>query len=144
MSDRDRDRYALSRIDLPGSRTHGWQVRLSRGGRRWSKCFSDARYGGDEAAFSAAKEFRDQLIAELPQPERAGAEGKMTRRNISGVVGVSRIIVRTRMTRYVFWQATWSPEPGVRKRVKFSVRRYGEERAFELACEARREAKREN
>jgi len=78
----------------------------------------------------------------LPDRERGGTTGKFTRRNISGVVGVSRIIIRTAMARYEFWQVTWSPDPGVRRRVKFSTRRYGEVRAFELACAARREAER--
>lgn len=120
--------------------THGWQVRLCRGGKRLSKFFSDRRCGGPDAALQAAITFRDQLLKRLPQPQRAGAAGKLTRRNVSGVVGVSRIVVRSGSASYEFWQATWSPSPGVRKRVKFSIRRYGDERAFELACEARREA----
>ncbi len=135
------DRYAISRIDLPASGTHGWQVRLARGGRRFTKFFSDARYAGPASALEAAKAYRDRLIERLPEPERSGAAGKLTRRNVSGVVGVSRIVVRMASgARYEFWQATWSSEPGVRKRVKFSIARYGEEQAFELACEARREA----
>lgn len=132
--------YAISRIDLPAMGTRGWQVRLRRGERRFSKFFSDRLHGGADLALLAARCFRDELVAQLPAPERAGAAGKMTRRNVSGVVGVSRIVVRTRTASYEFWQATWSPERGVRKRVKFSIRRYGEERAFELACEVRRDA----
>ena len=138
----DDDRYAISRIDLPESGTYGWQVRISRGGRRFSKFFSDVRCGGVESGFEEARRFRDELIRRLPAPTRAGAEGKLTRRNVSGVVGVSRIIVRTKLKFYTFWQATWSTSPGVRRRVKFSVSRYGEEQAFELACEARRDGER--
>ena len=78
----------------------------------------------------------------LPDRERSGAAGQLTRSNISGVVGVSRIIVRTAMARYESWQATGSPNAGVRRRVKFSIRRYGEVHAFELACAARRETER--
>jgi len=66
----------------------------------------------------------------------------LTRRNVSGVVGVSRIIIKSGTSRYEFWQATWSSGPGVRRRMKFSVRRYGEERAFELACGARKRGER--
>ncbi len=135
--------YAISRIELPGIGTIGWQVRLSRVGRRYSKFFSDRVHGGTQLAFEVAVQYRDELIARLPDPERAGAAGKMTRRNVSGVVGVSRIIVRTRKAQYEFWQATWSPEPGVRKRVKYSIRRYGQEKAFELACIARREGEKD-
>ncbi len=129
--------FAISRIDLPTIGTRGWQVRLSRGGRRLTKFFSDRVYGGAEEALRAARVFRDELIDRLPAPQRGGAYGKLTRRNVSGVVGVSRIVVRTDTRCYEFWQATWSPRPGVRKRVKFSIRRYGEGRAFELACAAR-------
>jgi hypothetical protein len=53
------------------------------------------------------------------------------------VVGVSRVtVVASNGMEYQFWQATWS-EPGKRRCVKFSVKRYGEEGAFELAVEAR-------
>ena len=134
------DFYAISRIDLSEMRSHGWQVRLSRRGRKYSRFFSDRKYGGREVALGMARNFRDELVARLPVRERSGAAGKLTRRNISGVVGVSRIVVRTTAATYEFWQATWSPLPGVRRRVKFSIRRYGEDRAFELACAARREA----
>ena len=134
------DFYAISRIDLSAMRSHGWQVRLTRRGRKYSRFFSDGKYGGREVALRTARDFRDELLARLPDREKSGAAGKMTRRNISGVVGVSRIVVRTAGAEYEFWQATWSPDPGLRRRVKFSIRRYGENRAFQLACAARREA----
>ena len=138
------DLYGISRIDLPTSGTFGWQVRLARRGRRFSKFFSDARYGGRRGALGVAREFRDTLVAEFPKDERPSAHDKLTRRNVSGVVGVSRIVVRTAEAEYTFWQATWSPRRGVRRRVKFSIRRYGDSRAFELACEARRRGLRED
>ena len=134
------DFYAISRIDLSAMRSHGWQVRLTRRGRKYSRFFSDRKYGGREVALRTARDFRDELLARLSDREKSGAAGKMTRRNISGVVGVSRIVVRTAGAKYEFWQATWSPDPGLRRRVKFSIRRYGENRAFQLACAARREA----
>ena len=138
----DMDSYAISRIDLPVMRSHGWQVRLRRQGRQFSKFFSDGKYGGTGRALRIARAYRDELLAKLPEPERAGAEGKLTRRNVSGVVGVSRIVIKSGTSRYEFWQATWSSGPGVRKRMKFSVRRYGEKRAFELACVARKRGER--
>lgn len=136
------DSYAISRIDLPAMRSHGWQVRLSRRGRRFSKFFSDGKHGGSESALRIARAFRDDLLSKLPTPEYAGARGKLTRRNVSGVVGVSRIVISSGMSRYEFWQATWSSSPRIRKRMKFSIRRYGEQRAFELACVARKKGER--
>ena len=132
------DTYAISRIDLPLMKTHGWQVRLRRQGKLFSKFFSDSKNGGYESAFLLAKDYRNELIKKLPDPVRSGAEGKLTRRNVSGVVGVSRIVIKSGNRKYEFWQATWSSGGGVRKRVKFSVKRYGEARAFELACVARK------
>ena len=136
------DTYAISRIDLPLMKTHGWQVRLRRQGKLFSKFFSDGKHGGVEEALTIARAYRNELIKSLPDPVRAGAEGKMTRRNVSGVVGVSRIVIKSGLRRYEFWQATWSCDSGVRKRMKFSVRRYGEDRAFELACVARKNGER--
>ena len=132
------DFYAISRIDLSAMRSHGWQVRLTRRGRRYSRFFSDRKHGGREVALQMAQNFRDELLARLPDRQKGGATGKMTRRNISGVVGVSRIVVRTPEAKYEFWQATWSLDTGLRRRAKFSIRRYGEDRAFQLACAARR------
>ena len=136
------DTYAISRINLPLMKTHGWQVRLRRQGKLFSKFFSDRKHGGEEEALTIARAYRNELIKSLPEPVRAGAEGKMTRRNVSGVVGVSRIVIKSGLRRYEFWQATWSCDSGIRKRMKFSVRRYGEDRAFELACVARKNGER--
>ena len=88
------DTYAISRIDLPLMKTHGWQVRLRRQGKLFSKFFSDRKHGGVDSAFLIARSYRNELIKKLPDPVRAGAEGKLTRRNVSGVVGVSRIVIK--------------------------------------------------
>ena len=97
------DCYAISRIDLPEMRSHGWPVRLSRRGMKYSRFFFDRKYGGCDVALGIARKFCDELVTSLPDRERGGTTGKFTRRNISGVVGVSRIIVRTAMARYEFW-----------------------------------------
>jgi hypothetical protein len=61
--------------------------------------------------------------------------------NRSGMVGVTRVrSLASNGSYYESWQATWSPRPGQRKCVRFSVRRYGDDEAFLLACEARRKA----
>jgi hypothetical protein len=36
--------------------------------------------------------------------------------------------------------ATWSPVPGKTKQKKFSINKYGEEKAFNMAVQARMEA----
>ena len=57
--------YAIARIDLPGQRTHGWQVRLQRRGIKYGKFFSDSSYGDSSIALVSALDFRDQLVSEL-------------------------------------------------------------------------------
>lgn len=134
--------YAIARIDLPDQRTHGWQVRLQRRSIKYAKFFSDSSYGSSQTSLSQAQNWRDQLISEL-DAEAKNLARICTRsaRNSSGVVGVSKIIVNAANgTTYHFWQATWSPEPGKRCCVKFSIKRYGDHRAFELAVQARTEA----
>ena len=134
--------YAIARIDLPDQRTHGWQVRLQRRGIKYAKFFSDSSYNNPHQALAHAQAYRDQLIAELEEQAKNQARiCTRSTRNSSGVVGVSKIsVTAANGATYHFWQATWSPEPGKRCCVKFSIRRYGENEAFELAVQARMEA----
>ena len=134
--------YAIARIDLPDQRTHGWQVRLQRRGIKYGKFFSDSSYGDPRIALANARVFRDQLISELEtQAKNQARICTRSTRNSSGVVGVSKIsISAANGATYHFWQATWSPQPGKRCCVKFSIKRYGESEAFELAVQARTEA----
>jgi len=130
------DNYALARIDLPGASTHGWQVRLQRRGVKYAKFFGDRVYGGPTRSLFVARKWRDQLLRELEESEQARICARSPR-NRSGVVGVSKVTVTTNGSSYEFWQATWSPSPGRRRCVKFSIRRYGDREAFRLAVIAR-------
>lgn len=131
--------YAIARIDLPSAGTHGWQVRLQRRGIKYAKFFADAPLGGKKQSLDSARSWRDELLKRVEAEDRARICQRSTR-NSSGVVGVSKVSVVTNGVRYTFWQATWSPEPGKRRCVKFSIKRYGETQAFELAVRARTEA----
>lgn len=131
-----RPNYALARIDLPSSSTHGWQVRLQRSGVKYAKYFGDRVYGNSESAFAAARDWREDLLAEIEAVDTARVCTR-SRRNRSGVVGVSKVSVITNGAEYQFWQATWSPAGRVRRCVKFSTMRYGEREAFRLAVAAR-------
>jgi len=134
------DTYAIARIDLPRASTHGWQVRLQRRGRKYGKYFADRQFGGARGAYEAARAWRDELVREVGCGQRAARVCVRSSRNRSGVVGVSKVAVTgPNGERYFFWQATWCPEPGERRCVKFSVRRHGERRAFRMAVEARRQ-----
>jgi hypothetical protein len=134
--------YAIARIDLPDQRTHGWQVRLQRRGVKYAKFFSDSAYGNPCTALENACRFRDQLVNKLEELAKNQARiCNLSARNSSGVVGVSKISINSANgATYHFWQATWSPQPGKRCCVKFSIQRYGENQAFKLAVQARTEA----
>ena len=130
--------YAIARIDLRDAGKHGWQVRLQRRGVKYAKYFSDSLHGGEEGALAVATEWRDRLLSRLETGESVRI-CRRSARNRSGVVGVSKVtVVSPAGVEYQFWQATWTPESGRRQCVKFSVRRYGDEQAFEMAVEARR------
>ena len=73
--------------------TRGFQVHFSRGGRLWTKFFSDALLGGKEKARRAARAYRDKMARKLPDPQnsspiREGATGYSlrTRKNRNGSV----------------------------------------------------------
>lgn len=131
------DNFAITRMERAESSTFGWQVRLQRRGTRYAKYFADRRYGGSEGSLKAAKAWRDDLLKTFSEDERARVCSKSSR-NSSGVVGVSKVtIAGSNGVVYYFWQATWSPAPGQRRSIRYSVKKYGEEEAFRLAVEAR-------
>lgn len=127
--------YAIARIDLPDAGTYGWQVRIQRRGIKYGKFFADRIHGSSEQSLLEARDWRDTLLEELTGRARIC---ERSTRNSSGVVGVSKImVISANGTTYHFWQATWSPTPGQRRCVKFSIKRYGDHEAFQLAVEAR-------
>ena len=136
MATRNRT-YAIARIDLPGAGTHGWQVRMQRRGVKYAKYFADRVFGGESESFEEARRWRDRLLRQLEREETVRICSRSAR-NSSGVVGVSKVtVVAANGLEYEFWQATWTPERGKRRCVKFSVKRYGPQMAFDLAVEAR-------
>jgi len=132
--------YGLIRLDQPRTGTYGWQVRLQRGGVKYARYFADRGCGGPEGSLAKACAWRDELLAGFAELERARI-CRSSQRNSSGVIGVSRITVQVANgAEYHFWQASWSPEPGRRRCIRFSVKRHGDKVAFRLAVEARQQA----
>lgn len=136
-SRKDNPSYGISRVDIPGKKTHGWQVRLQRQGWRYQKFFADGLHDGKENAFKAAQVMRDELVESLEGESRRERAERKTTRNSSGIVGVCRTHAVKGGKRYPCWQASWSPEPGKRKCVKFFVSVHGEKEAKKLAIAAR-------
>ena len=118
----------------------GWQTRLQRRGVKYAKYFADGRHGGRDIALEAARLWRDLLLKKFIDDELARVCAPSTR-NSSGVVGVSKVkVVASNGHVYHFWQATWSPSPGHRRGIRFSVKKYGDEKAFRLAVQSRNAA----
>ena len=137
--------YGISRVDNAASRTHGWLVTIQRRGVIYRKHFSDGVYGGKTKSFATAKAYRDEVVASHPPLSMQEYSNIIKRNNRSGVVGVCRYCASE--TRDLpedkqrwFWVASWPMPDGRRKRVKFSIKKYGEEAAFEMALKARNDA----
>jgi hypothetical protein len=135
----------ISRIDS-GS-THGWFVRGYRNGRTYSKLFSDRKCGSKTKAQKLAKAYRDELYTELeaiPKRPRQRRIVVSDSRNTTGELGVSRTTKVTQAgTKHECYSVSWRPEPGVQKCTSFSIKKYGEKKAFKLAVEHRRKMMRE-
>lgn len=125
-------------IRIDSDSTHGWQVRVYRHGKTYSRLFSDRKHGGRADAFEAARRHRERLaeaVAELPD---AGPRRRLVAHGERGVVGVSRAHKRDRRgVRHEVYAVSWNPEPGVARGTSFSIKRYGEEDAFRRACQLR-------
>lgn len=132
-----RENYGIARIELAAVGTYGWQVRMQRRGEKVSRFFADRSYGTAADALHAARCWRDEQLDKWQQSETPRT-CVTSARNASGVVGVSRVVVRAgNGAAYFFWQASWCPAPGQRQCVKFSIKKHGDEIAYRLAIEAR-------
>lgn len=142
---RKNPRRNISRIELlsaQGHRLSGWEVRIQRQGKKYCKFFSDNQWNGNRGALNAAKKYRDELESQLrPYTTKKLAETPSVR-NTSGIVGVRRtwqtIVNKDYEFTYEFWVAQWIDGLGRRKTRSYSIAKYGEEGAFQLALAARR------
>ena len=134
-------------IRIDSDSTHGWQVRVYRHGKTYSRLFSDRKYGDRDQAFEAAVAYRKELEQEVAQLPEVPARRRLIRRNrnnTSGVVGVSRTYKQDRRgIRHEVYAVSWNPEPGVARGTSFSIKRYGEDTAFRMACKLRWEKMKE-
>jgi hypothetical protein len=127
----------ISRIDQTEKHNHGYYVRLTRNGKTQSKFFADKAAGGKRAARRAAKEYEAELLEQASSLKKMPP--KPSARNTSGKVGVSRTSYANSTHASDYWQAAWVDNEGKRRNAKYSVNKYGEEKAKRLAIKARRE-----
>jgi hypothetical protein len=133
--------HHILRLDIEAKRVHGWQVMAVRNKINKSKRFSDAEYGGRDEALQAAIRYRDELLAKTDHlAHQLWIRSAVRRNNKSGIPGVGRceqIYKRSPNARYASWYAKWFDEHGKGHARWFSVSRYGEQEAKQLAIAER-------
>ncbi|MDF1753208.1 MAG: AP2 domain-containing protein [Verrucomicrobiales bacterium] len=135
-----RPNYGITRIDQVDKKNHGYYVRITHKGQRYQKYFPDKSNGGKAKALRAAKAYRDEILAKLPKDKQDAASRKKRRIKKSGITGVTHVVSKSvKGKNYDYWQAAWVDESNRRKTAKFSIARYGEEKALKMAKKARRE-----
>ncbi|EIM00096.1 contractile injection system protein, VgrG/Pvc8 family [Rhodanobacter sp. 115] len=128
--------YGIYRRDYIPSQA-GWQVRIHRRGRIVVDArFRDKDYGGADAALRAAQAHRDLAIRRHTPMQLRERNQILRRNNTTGVPGVTRVLDKGKYD--LFCAATMLPD-GRRLSRRFSIAKYGECRAFELAVAARQE-----
>src|SRR5690606_22685326 len=134
-----RPNYGITRIDQPEKKNHGFYVRITHRGKGSQKYFPDKSLGGKPKALKAAKAYRDALLQKMPKYKQEAAAKKKRRIKQSGIVGVTHVVSKSsKGTVYEYWQAAWLDKEGRRRTAKFSISRYGDEKAMAMASKARR------
>ena len=131
-----RHSQGIYRVDSPKNGTYAWIVVLTRNRESFRKHFTDGVHGGREQALAAAIGYRDEIVARFAPLKRSEYVSVLRKNNTSGFPGVR--LNRDAESQPLYWAASWVPQAGAKaKVVKFSVAKYGFERARELAVRAR-------
>jgi hypothetical protein len=123
----------ISRLNYETS-SNGWLVRYTRDGVTFNKLFSDGTYGSPEQSRAAAQEYYDELRTSFPPPTYE--EFLALNKPKSGIHGVRRATVSNKGFLYDVWTAQWTLNGKSYLRT-FSINKYGEEIAKELAIKSR-------
>jgi hypothetical protein len=133
--------HHIERHDMEVDGINDWQVAVMRNSITISKRFSDGKYGGRGGALQAAIRYRDELLAQTDLfAHQMWLRSVIRRNNTSGIPGVTRCEQRDKRSpnsRYVFWAARWTDEFGIGRLRSFSVLRFGEQEAKQLAIAER-------
>jgi hypothetical protein len=138
----------VSRIDSPQKKMHGWYVRVRLNNVTKSKFVPDRLYGGKEAALERAVEFRNEFEREMGKPRTDWVVVGSNPRNAEGVAGVRRAVKKYKgkdgkVYLNEVYEVSWNAGREKKGRTSVSIRKYGEARAFRMACAIRREKERE-
>jgi hypothetical protein len=133
--------YAISRIDQPSKKNHGYYVRITHRSKGIAKYFPDKKSGGKTKALKLAREYRDAQLKKMPRYKQEAAARKRRTIPQSGSTGVTHVVSKAAVGKsYEYWQAAWQDSKGKRCTAKFSISRYGTKKALTMAKAARRDA----
>ena len=136
-----RPNYGISRIEQEEKKNFGWNVRVTNKGKTTHKYFPDKSCGGKNKALKKAREFRDSVLKRMPKAKQEAASRALRKVKKSGVVGVTHVVSNAGGGKvYEYWQAAWEDNSGRRRTAKFSISRYGNKAALELAIKSRKDA----
>jgi len=128
----------VTRFDIDERNTHGFMVRISRCGTKYQRFFSDSKHGGKRKALAAAVACYRDWTESLPAP--LSTRDRLTDRNQTGRVGVYMAVSQDKNgAEYQAYCATWTDGNKRRRKINFSINRYGKKKAWELACLARQQ-----
>lgn len=134
----------IRRIDNERTRTHSWHVAIRSRNQAVTRHFSDSVHGGKRKALQAAIAFRDEMLAQLRDADYSKWLRRKRGNNTSGIVGVARYVnvsqTQEHPQEYPYWQAFWRDRDGKRHTRTFSVLKYGERGARQMAIKARQTA----
>lgn len=129
----------LYEVNYPEQSQVGYLVKGLRRGRRFHELFNISRYASKGECFKAAAS-RAKTLHELYPTLTRREYAQVKRKNWKNeTVGVRKCLKKVTGFEYEFWEASWSPRPGVVKKRLFSVNKYGDREAQRLALKTREE-----
>lgn len=126
----------IARIDQDSKRTYGWYVRVRFNGKTHSKFFPDLKLGGRAASLLAAIAWRDSTEKAIGKPR--------TDRNIVTMSNTSTGVVGVRFNEKLNrFDVSWVTPQGKNGKTTVSILKHGKEKAFQIACERRKQKEKE-
>jgi len=129
----------ITRVKDAKKRVDGFYVRIQWKKEQYSKLFSIAEYGDEEAALTRAQEWRNDIEESIGKPRTERQVLGMTRQTNTGLKGIRRVMVRN----YKNGKRIGKPHPwfivttldknGNQRRTGASIEKHGEEKALEMA-----------
>ncbi len=129
----------ITRVKDAKKRVDGFYVRIQWKKEQYSKLFSVAEYGGEEAALSRAEEWRNDIEESIGKPRTERQVLGVTHPTNTGFKGIRRTMVRhykrgKRVGKYHAWLIiTTLDKDHHQRRTGVSIDKHGEEKALEIA-----------